>query len=488
MLHAGAGTTVDDCWSLPVSGFDPQRPGRRLAFLRELPKGGDLHNHLSGSVTTETLIRFAAGDALCIDTTSFTASSPPCVANQRPASDTSADKGFYTQVLDAWSMQDFTGPESGHDHFFTAFGKFGAATSHKGEMLAEDAQIAAGQHEFYLETMITPESGAVSALAGKIAFDPDLGRMRTQLLEGGAIDKIVAAARADTDSDFAKARSVLNCDTPQADPACTLPVRLVSRVTRIQTPQVVFAQLLANLELAQHDPRYVGINFVAPEDAPVALRDYHLHMQMIDYLHALYPGVHITLHAGELVPGLAPAEDLRSHIRDAVTTAHAERIGHGVDVAGEDNPDELLRAMAAGHVLVEIALTSNRQILRVAGQQHPFMRYRRSGVPVALVTDDEGIERTDLTHEYDQAVATYGLGYQDLKTISRTSLDHGFLQGASLWSAPDDFRAAPACATEQLGQQQPSPACRQLLDASPKATAEWRQEAAFSQFEDRYKG
>ncbi|MGH3719449.1 MAG: hypothetical protein ACRDRI_11550 [Pseudonocardiaceae bacterium] len=76
-------------------------------------------------------------------------------ANQRPASDTAGDKKFFTQVLDAWSMQDFTGPESGHNHFFTAFDKFGAATSHKGAMLAEDAQRAAAEHEFYLETMVS---------------------------------------------------------------------------------------------------------------------------------------------------------------------------------------------------------------------------------------------------------------------------------------------------------------------------------------------
>jgi adenosine deaminase len=462
-------------------------PARLHEFVRELPKGGDLHNHLSGAVSTETLIRFAVSDGLCIDTVSLVASSPPCGTNQRPAGDTVADKGFFTQVLDAWSMQDFKGPESGHDHFFAAFDKFGAATSHKGEMLAEDAQHATAQHEFYLETMISRQFGAVAALANQVGFDPDLGRMWIRLLDGGAIDKVVAAARADTDADLAKFRTVLHCDTPQADPACTLPIRFVSQVVRTQAPEVVFAQLLLYVELAQQDPRYVGVNFVAPEDNPVALRDYRLHMQMIDYLHKLYPGVHITLHAGELVPGLAPPENLRFHIHDAVTAAHAERIGHGVDVANEDHSDDLLRTMAANHVLVEIALTSNRQILGVAGQQHPFVRYRQFGVPVTLVTDDEGIERTDLTHEYEQAVTTYRLSYQDLKTLARAALDHGFLQGTSLWSAPDDFRPATACANDQLGQPQPSETCRQLLAASPKATVEWKQEAAFTQFEDRYR-
>ncbi|MGH3826547.1 MAG: adenosine deaminase, partial [Pseudonocardiaceae bacterium] len=276
------------------------------------------------------------------------------------------------------------------------------------------------------------------------------------------------------------------CDTAQADPACTLPVRFLSQVTRTQAPKAVFAQLLLGMELAAHDPRYVGINIVAPEDDPVALRDYHLHMEMIGYLHGLYPGAHISLHAGELVPGLASPADLRFHIRDAVTTAHAERIGHGVDVEGEDHPDELMRAMAAGHVLVEIAFTSNHQILQVFGQRHPFPRYRQFGVPVTLVTDDEGIERTDLTQQYEQAVTTYHVGYRDLMTMARAALDHGFLQGASLWRAPDDFWACAACAGDQLGQPRPSQACQRLLDASPKATAEWKQEAAFTSFENHH--
>jgi adenosine deaminase len=64
-------------------------PGRRLAFLRELPKGGDLHNHLSGSVTTETLIRFAADDGLCAPT-SATWSPPTAQPGVPPALDASS--------------------------------------------------------------------------------------------------------------------------------------------------------------------------------------------------------------------------------------------------------------------------------------------------------------------------------------------------------------------------------------------------------------
>jgi adenosine deaminase len=35
-------------------------------------------------------------------------------------------------------------------------------------------------------------------------------------------------------------------------------------------------------------------------------------------------------------------------------------------------------------------------VLGVSGKNHPFPIYRKFGVPVALSTDDEGIERIDL--------------------------------------------------------------------------------------------
>jgi adenosine deaminase len=210
-------------------------------------------------------------------------------------------------------------------------------------------------------------------------------------------------------------------------------------------------------------------------------------MRMLTFLRQTYPRGHITLHAGELTPALAPREDLRSHIRDAVFTGHAERIGHGVDIAGEDWAGNTLRTMADRHVLVEIALTSNEQILGVKGDQHPFPLYRRFGVPVALATDDEGVERTDLTAQYQRAVTTYDLRYSDLKTMARAALQHGFLQGEDLWLGPDDFRPGKACRKDEVGRATPrTEPCRTLLRSSGKARSEWDQEAGFSQFERRY--
>jgi len=40
-------------------------------FLFTMPKGADLHNHLSGAVYAETYIRDAAEDNICIDPTAY---------------------------------------------------------------------------------------------------------------------------------------------------------------------------------------------------------------------------------------------------------------------------------------------------------------------------------------------------------------------------------------------------------------------------------
>src|SRR6201992_4062643 len=134
-------------------------------------------------------------------------------------------------------------------------------------------------------------------------------------------------------------------------------------------------------------------------------------MQMVHALHLLYPEVHIPLHAGELSPGMTSPKDLRFHIRSAVEVANAERIGHGVDVMQEDRPYDLLKEMAAKRIMTEINLTSNDVILNVKGPDHPLTMYRKYGVPVALSTDDEGVSRIDLTHEYVRAETEFHFTY-----------------------------------------------------------------------------
>jgi adenosine deaminase len=180
--------------------------------------------------------------------------------------------------------------------------------------------------------------------------------------------------------------------------------------------------------MARIDPRWVGFNLVMPEDALIPMRDFKLHMQMIDFLHKLYPEVRITLHAGELAEGLVPPEGLRFHIRESITRGHALRIGHGTDIVHEDNAEGLMREMAAKGILVEVALSSSDVILGIRGKNHPLRTYLRYGVPIALATDDEGVARSNMTLEFRKAVQEQGLDYRTLKRMVRNSISYSFAE------------------------------------------------------------
>jgi|SRR5579863_331995 len=469
-----------------------RQPSLLLAFLREMPKGGDLHVHLSGALYAENLIDYAVNDNLCVDRATSSLVAPPCDASCEKSTTKPAvscgygDHVLYNSMVDAWSMRNWQpGAESGHDHFFASFDKFSPAThNHIGDALAEVAARAAEDRLQYLELMHTADALQSGQLGAKLGWDDDFARMRDKLLAGGLKD-IAATTSKRLDDDENKMRSLLKCGSPDANPGCEVNIRYLYQVLRGLPREMVFAQILLAFELAQADRRFVGLNLVMPEDWYVPMHDFELHMKMIDYLHGVYPNVHISLHAGEIALGLVPPEGLRFHIRESIERGHAERIGHGVDVMNEDHPLDLLHEMAERNVLVEICLTSNDVILGVAGDYHPFPTYLHYGVPVALATDDEGVSRGDMTHEYLRAVETYDfLSYEDLKRMARMSLEHSFLAGSSLW-VPDS-RLATACASDRAGAGKLSSPCQKFLDANERARVQWKLEEEFTQFEKKF--
>ena len=512
------------------------------AFLVQFPKGADLHMHLSGAVYAETFIRDAGEDGLCVDIDTLGFAQPPCVTHTVPAAQLSggasgpasttplpgasdgsgefapklvrlepaaqltgvlsaANQALYNRLIDAFSMRSFVPSSgwSGHDQFFATFGRFGGLSkSHTGEWVSEVATRAARQNEQYLELMETPPFAHAAQIAREIGWHAEMSRpdagtadfalLRQELLDRGLRDE-VAADQADVRDAESKRLRLERCGTPEATSACHVEIRYIYQVLRGNPPEQVFAQALLGFETVQASMQadaggFVGINFVMPEDGLISMHDYTLQMKMVGYLHSVYPRVHITLHAGELAPGMVPPSGLRFHIRQAVEIAHAERIGHGVDVMYEDGAQQLLKEMAEKHVMVEINLTSNAVILGIQGDEHPFPIYRAEHVPVAISTDDEGVSRIDLTHEYVMAAREYHLSYSDLKELARTGMEHDFLPGTSLWARPDDYsEPVAACRGQLLGGDSPSAGCREFLDGSEKAKAQWELERRFRVFE-----
>jgi adenosine deaminase len=420
------------------------QPSLLMDFLKQMPKGGDLHNHLSGAVYAESFVKWAAQGGLCIDRATSSIVASPCDRDQGrpPASAAYQDQLLYNQLLDAFSMRGwFPARESGHDHFFATFGKFGAAgNGHTADMLAEVRSRAASDHLQYLELMFTPDGGGAAGLGRQLGWNDDFGKMREQLLAGG-LENTLSQISKDLDKLESDETAQMHCGQPQADPGCAVEARYLYQVLRGIPKESVFAQMLTGFEIASRDPRVVGLNMVMAEDWYVPIHDFNLHMQMMDFLHKLYPKVHITLHAGELTPTLVAPEEM-FHIRASVEKGHAERIGHGVDVMREPNPVALLKEMARQRILVEVCLTSNDVILGVSGAQHPLPVYLKFGVPIALATDDEGVSRSNITQEYQRAVETYHLSYADLKKMARASIAYSFLPAGEKTKAQSQLDAA----------------------------------------------
>jgi adenosine deaminase len=477
------------------------------AFLLNFPKGGDLHVHLSGAIYAETFIRDAGDDGLCVDSTALRFVQPPCPDQTVPAAHlsgnmTAANQALFDKLIDAFSMRSFVPSSgwSGHDQFFATFGRFGGLKgSHLAEWVDEVAGRAAAQNNQYLELMVTPDYAHAKEIATEIGWSAALGQadpqafaqLRQQLLDKGLRDEVEAdrdgVSRAETER-----KQKEHCGAPQPAPACQVETRYLYQALRGNPPEQVFGQLLLGFEtvqssLAAKDDTWVGINLVQPEDGYISMRDYTLQMKIIGYLHSVYPAVPISLHAGELVFGLVPPEGLTFHIRQAVELAGAQRIGHGVDLMHEDRPYELLKELAQKHVMIEINLSSNEGILGVSGSDHPLPAYRTSKVPVALSTDDEGVSRIDLTNEYVRAVRDYKLTYKELKLMARTSMEHSFLPGASLWARPDEFTTpVSACLNQTLGSDNRTSACQAFLRENEKAAAQFELEHRFRAFEAEF--
>jgi adenosine deaminase len=405
-------------------------------FLLRIPKGGDLHHHLTGAVYAESYIEYAVEDGDCVDTTTFGFTPPPCNGTTTvPAVNATTQFVLRNHVIDALSIRNFVPSPLDEDvrlHFFYAFDKFDLVTiGHWGEMFAEVVHRAAAQNEIYLETMLTPDQGEVIKLAQNVPYTDDFAALRQRLLAAG-MAKAVADGSHNLDVGEAGMRKIFGCDGPAPDVGCGLTLRFQYQVLRAFPKTSVFAQMLAGFEMAKADPRVVAINLVQSQDEYRALHDFALHMRMLNYLHSVYPNVHITLHAGELTPQEVPPEAfLEDHIQQSIDAGHAERIGHGLDIVYERDAPATLAEMARKHIMVEDCLYSHEIVRDMRGRDNVMPIYLRHHVPIALCTDDEGVTRADLTDAFERAVLGYGITYPQLKTFAENSITYAFVDPAT---------------------------------------------------------
>ena len=160
---------------------------------------------------------------------------------------------------------------------------------------------------------------------------------------------------------------------------------------------------------------YVGVNMVGREDNG---KGYPLRfLPVLRELRHKYPDINLSIHAGEV-------DEPNDHIRDTLLLG-AQRIGHGVNLITD--PQTML-LMRYGPYLVEINLISNLLLEYVSDySQHPFPEYLRTGIPVALSTDDRGMWDSNMSDEFFVAVKEFNLSWEEIVKVERNSLQYSFL-------------------------------------------------------------
>lgn len=165
----------------------------------------------------------------------------------------------------------------------------------------------------------------------------------------------------------------------------------------------------------QYRGLYVGVNMVGREDNE---KGYPLRfLPVLRELRHKYPDINLSIHAGE-------SDEPNFHVRDTLLLG-AQRIGHGVNLISD--PETMLR-MRYGPYLVEINLISNLMLQYVGDySQHPFPEYLRTGIPVALSTDDRGMWDSNMSDEFFVAVKEFNLSWEEIVKLGRNSLQYSFL-------------------------------------------------------------
>jgi adenosine deaminase CECR1 len=410
--------------TLPARALEPwfegfkksATPEQMYAFLYALPKGGDLHNHLTGAVRSEWYwdAAIASAERGYIYYTKVKINN--CVpfgsneyggngylllfrilSQQQYAALDACQKGEYKRLQDldpkekSGFLESMRLDESfeGRDEFFQAI------WIRINEMLRNPYIIA----EILLKNMEAFGREGVVYLETQQGVD---GAVKADGTPYGN-DEVADIFRAALASPRARATGVT--------------VRLQNALLRF-TP--VAEDRLRELYAITDRYRdlFVGVNMVGREDND---KGYPLRfLPVLRELRHKYPEINLSIHAGEV-------DEPNQHIRDTLLLG-AMRIGHGVNLITD--PDTML-LMRNGPYMVEINLVSNLLLEYVSNySQHPFPEYLRTGIPVALSTDDRGMWDSNMTDEFYVAVKEFNLSWDEIVQLGRNSLKYSFVEPA----------------------------------------------------------
>jgi adenosine deaminase CECR1 len=393
-------------WLSFAARFDTIRreatPEELYRILYDLPKGGDLHDHLGGAVFPDlwwrlatgggdfyTRVRFGECASSCpapllefhtVRVSTWNGLSSCCRAEYEPLSELDAEEKR------AWmSALKLDHPDEGREEFFEVIWPRLNEVIDQAPIIAESAvenlKLFAHEGVSYVEFQLSP--------FGR--------RMGDRELSPDEFHQLLAERLA---RDDAKATGVT--------------VRMQTNVLRFHPDaermvEESWAFVDRNREL------WVSVNLVGREDND---KGYPLRfLETFREMRRRYPRIGLAIHGGEV-------DGPNHNVRDTLLLG-ADRIGHGTNLVTD--PETLL-LMRTGKWPVEVSLVSNR-LLEYAEDLslHPFPELLRVGVPVSISTDDRGMWDSNMTDEWFEAVTHFNLSWEEVQELGRNSLKFAFV-------------------------------------------------------------
>ncbi len=382
-------------------------PEELYAVLYDVPKGGDLHDHLGGAGFSELWWRLANDPALTGGQTFYTrvrvnGCSPECagpllyfrtVRESVARSYAPCCREEYEPLSELTEAQRSSWMSSiridrageGRDEFFENIWPRLGDVLDQADVVAEAAvanmKLFAAEGVRYVEFQISPFGRRI----GDRELSPD--EFHEVLVE--------RLSRPDARATGVTVRFQTNV------------LRFAPDAERMVEESYAFVD--------RHRDLWVSVNLVGRED-----NDKGYPLRFLETFRAMrrkYPRIGLAIHGGEV-------DEPNRHVRDTLLLG-ADRIGHGTNLVTD--PDTLL-LMRTGKFPVEVSLVSNRLLGYTPDiSKHPFPELLRLGIPVCLSTDDRGMWDSNMTDELTTAVTQFNLSWEEIVGLGRTSIEFAFV-------------------------------------------------------------
>jgi len=468
-------------------------------FLEKMPKGADLHNHLTGAIPPSYYLEFAIAKGLRFNSELCAAADGTISATELKARHFSRwFEKITTPLKSVERRSEWEIPLTRCRHFFDSFKYISSITQEMSlfQKLEPVLKEAENHNVSCLELMVTFEISEAEFQTEFRDCSIDMERLHSEFesfQRHPFLQKKLTQFEGEIRSVYALLQEKKHI-TDRMDSERI--VKFIIEEDRTYSLAHVFANLILGMELIRRHPdKLVGINPVGCEMYSTAFQQYDDQNKMIAFLKEKYStlyeiSVNVAFHVGEMFLD-GPSFDTRlkkNRMSRAVMCIGPKRLGHAVDLDCEEEEEDYFKLLRERNIAVEACLTSSETLL---GRKHPIIRYVEKGVAVVLGTDDAGsFGGITLTGEYYKLATEYPdyFPYPCIKLLARNSLEHSFLPGESLWTGPlgDRYGRIREGFQEMYSYSEwiPEGDALALLERSTKAREQYKLEINFGKFEE----